>query len=164
MRWYGMLLGFVCLPLPARALSQSLVGPEACKACHPHSYEAWRGTAHARASDAVAGKSRGDPRCASCHSADRERGVDGVSCETCHGPGQFYAASYVMRDRELSRLVGLVDPGEGTCRVCHNDSTPSLERFEYARRLPLIEHGGRPGPAQKGRPADAAHPPPGRSP
>jgi hypothetical protein len=47
-----------------------------------------------------------------------------------------------MRDRELARAVGLVDPGERTCAACHTESTPSLGRFEYARKLPLIEHGG----------------------
>jgi len=150
------------LLLPAAAISQGLVGPETCKACHPQAYEAWRETAHARASEAVPASSRSDPRCASCHSPELERGVSGVSCETCHGPGQFYAASHVMRDRELSRLVGLLDPGERTCLRCHNESTPSLERFDYARRLALIEHGGDRPRARKGEQPVRA--PPARSP
>jgi len=135
-------LCLLALLAPAITLSQGLVGPETCKACHPIAYESWRETAHARAFEALPAKNRTDPRCVSCHSPDAERGISGISCEACHGPGQFYAASYVMRDRELARLVGLVDPGERTCLRCHNESTPALERFEYARRLQLIEHGG----------------------
>jgi hypothetical protein len=152
--------GLLALLLPAAAFSQGLVGPETCKACHPQAYEAWRETAHARASGGVSAKNRSDPRCGSCHSPDLEQGVAGVSCEACHGPGQFYAASHVMRDRELSRLLGLVDPGERTCLRCHNESTPSLERFDYARRLPFIDHGGdRPRPAHKAGAAEPSRPP-----
>jgi len=143
-------LAVLALLFPAASLAQGLVGPETCKACHPMAYEAWRDTAHARAHESLPQKSRAEPRCVSCHSPDVDRGVSGVSCEVCHGPGQLYAASYVMRDRELARLVGLLDPGERTCLRCHNESTPALERFDYARRLQLIEHGGdRPRPAHK---------------
>jgi hypothetical protein len=46
----------------------------------------------------------------------------------------------VMRDPELARLVGLADPGEQSCLACHGESTPSLVRFEHAKKLPLIDH------------------------
>jgi hypothetical protein len=65
-----------------------------------------------------------------------------ITCERCHGPGKYYYPSYVMRDRELARAVGLLEPSERTCLGCHTESTPSLTRFEYAKKLPLIEHGG----------------------
>jgi hypothetical protein len=45
-----------------------------------------------------------------------------------------------MRDPDLARAVGLADPGEKTCASCHTESTPSLVRFEYDRKLPLIRH------------------------
>lgn len=56
-----------------------------------------------------------------------------------------------MRDPELARAVGLRDPGERTCLRCHDESTPSLERFDYGRKLPLIEHwaGERAGARKK---------------
>jgi hypothetical protein len=63
-----------------------------------------------------------------------------VSCEDCNGAGRVYAVSYVMRDPELARLVGLVDPGERACISCHGESAPSLVRFEYLKKLPLIDH------------------------
>ncbi len=116
------------------------VGPETCKACHAAAYEAWRSSPHARARESLPERSRGDARCLSCHAPDLEDGIAGVSCEACHGAGRAYAARYVMRDAELARAVGLVDPDEHTCASCHTDSTPSLVKFEYARKLPLIRH------------------------
>jgi cytochrome c554/c'-like protein len=134
-------LGLVLLAaLPAAALPGDLVGPEGCKTCHLAAWESWRETAHARAQESLPPRNRRDARCTPCHAPDQDKGVAGVSCEACHGPGQAYAASYVMRDAELARAVGLVKGGEKTCLVCHTDSTPSLGRFEYRRKLELIRH------------------------
>lgn len=133
-------LGILAALLPALAAAGDLVGSETCKACHPAAYDAWKDGPHARAQDSLPAGSRKDPRCASCHSPDADKGVAGVSCETCHGPGAVYAAGYVMRDQELARAVGLVDPGEKTCAACHTDSTPSLTRFDYTAKLQLIRH------------------------
>lgn len=137
---------------PALALAGDLVGPETCKACHPAAYAAWRDGPHARALEALPERSRADQRCLSCHAPAAEAGQAGVGCEACHGPGRLYAARYVMRDAELARALGLVPPGEKTCLGCHGESTPSLGRFDYARKLKLIWHGepkaaAAPGPA-----------------
>jgi hypothetical protein len=123
------------------------VGPETCKACHPTAYEAWRASPHARALESLPERSRKDARCLSCHAPDEADGIAGVTCEACHGPGRIYAAGYVMRDAELARAVGLAEPGEKTCLGCHTDSTPSLVKFEYTRKLPLIAHGEEPSAA-----------------
>jgi hypothetical protein len=53
-----------------------------------------------------------------------------------------------MRDAELARAVGLVDPGEKSCLACHGESAPSLVKFEYVRKLPLIDHWTRERAAQ----------------
>lgn len=145
----------------ARAGGGSRVGPETCKACHPAAYEAWRNGPHARSMDGLPAQSRKDPRCLSCHSPDADEGLAAISCESCHGPGRTYSAPYVMRDAELARLLGLVDPGEKSCLACHGESAPSLVRFEYTRKLPLIDHwtkeraaraaSGSPPPAQPAR-------------
>jgi len=116
------------------------VGAETCKACHPAAYDAWRASPHARARESLPERSRGDRRCLSCHAPDQDEGLAGVSCEACHGAGRLYVQPYVMRDAELARLLGLADSGERTCAGCHTDSTPSLQRFEYRRKLPLIRH------------------------
>ena len=124
----------------ARAAGGSSVGSETCKACHPAAYEIWRNGPHARSLDGLPGQSQKDPRCLSCHSPDADQGLTGIGCESCHGPGRMYTAPYVMRDAELARLLGLVDPGEKSCLACHGESAPSLVRFEYAKKLPLIDH------------------------
>jgi hypothetical protein len=126
--------------IPALSYAGDKVGPEVCKACHAAAYEAWRASPHARARESLPERSRSDARCLSCHAPDLDEGVADVSCEACHGPGRVYAAGYVMRDAELARAVGLVDPGERTCASCHTESTPSLVKFEYERKLPLIRH------------------------
>lgn len=126
--------------VPAGHGGGALVGPETCKACHPAAYETWRAGPHARSLDGLPAQNRKDPRCLSCHAPDVEVGIPGVGCEACHGPGRVYSAPYVMRDAELARAVGLVDPGEKSCLACHGESAPSLVRFEYVKKLPLIDH------------------------
>jgi Cytochrome c554 and c-prime len=128
------------LLLPAAAAAGDKVGPEACKACHPAAYDTWRAGPHARGADSLSPQGRKDPRCLSCHAPDLDDGVAGVSCEACHGPGRVYSAPYVMRDPELAHLVGLAEPGEKACLACHGESAPSLVRFEYVKKLPLIDH------------------------
>jgi hypothetical protein len=134
------------------------VGPETCKACHPAAYEAWRTGPHARAFDSLPERNRKDKRCLSCHAPLIEEGFVAVGCETCHGAGGAYSARYVMRDRELSRAVGLLDPDEKVCGGCHNESTPSLTKFEYARKLPMIEHWNAERAAWKAEAAPAPKP------
>lgn len=140
----------------AAGFTAPTVGPETCKACHPSAYEAWTRGPHVRAFDSLPERSRKDKRCLSCHSPLQEDGFGGVGCESCHGAGGAYSARYVMRDPELSRAVGLLDPNEKTCGGCHNDSTPSLARFELKRKLPLIEHWSAEREARKAAAASAA--------
>jgi hypothetical protein len=134
------LLPLLAALLAGAAHAGDKVGAETCKACHPAAYEAWRASPHARARESLPERSRADKRCLSCHAPDADDGLAGVSCETCHGPGRLYSARYVMRDPELARAVGLAEVGERTCAGCHTESTPSLVRFEYGRKLPLIRH------------------------
>ena len=82
-----------------------------------------------------------DARCLSCHSpAETDQKVVGVSCESCHGGGQYYSARFVMKDAELARLVGLTDPSEKQCRSCHDAASPSVKPFEFAPKLKAMDH------------------------
>jgi hypothetical protein len=127
--------------LPASAIAADFVGAESCKACHPEAFAAWRTSKHARAFETLSSQQKDDARCASCHAPDlRDQKVVGVTCEACHGGGQYYSPRYVMKDPELSRLVGLVDPSERQCRSCHDASSPSLRPFEFVEKLKLIDH------------------------
>lgn len=117
------------------------LGSESCQACHPDAYAAWQTTAHARSRDVLSVQQQRDARCLSCHSPNQvEQKSAHVGCETCHGGGQYYSADYVMKDAELARLVGLVDPNERSCRACHDNSSPSLKPFDFATKLKVIDH------------------------
>ena len=126
-----------CPTSPSPAIASA---PRHARPVTPPPTPRWRAGPHARARESLPEQSREDRRCLACHAPDAADGIAGVSCEACHGPGALYAASYVMRDPELSRALGLVDPGEKTCAACHTESTPSLERFDVKRKLPLIQH------------------------
>ena len=122
-------------------VAAEMVGPETCKACHAEAYNAWKLSKHSRALDSLSPQQQKDGRCLSCHSPNnKDENVAGVTCETCHGGGQYYAASYVMKDPELARMVGLVDPSEKSCRSCHDASSPSLRPFDFVEKLKLIDH------------------------
>lgn len=125
---------------PARAFSADFIGPENCKVCHPVAYEAWKDSQHARASQTLSPKQQKDGRCLSCHSSEQAKGFPDVGCETCHGGAQYYVPRYVMKDKELSRAVGMVDPSEKQCLKCHDATAPSLRPFQFQEKLKLIDH------------------------
>ena len=117
MRARGSCLLLLVLALSGAAGAADFLGPESCKGCHPAAYEAWMQSKHARAGDSLSDAQKTDARCLSCHAPDQgSQGVSHVTCETCHGGGQYYSPAYVMKDAELARLVGLVDPSEKSCR------------------------------------------------
>jgi hypothetical protein len=135
--FFGCLLALLA---PSAARAQAYVGPETCQACHAEAYSLWKASPHARATASLTGRSAHDGRCLGCHSPQQDKGLTDVTCESCHGPGQAYAPAYVMKDSELARAVGLEDPGEKSCRVCHDASSPSLKPFDFKEKLKLIDH------------------------
>lgn len=122
------------------AWAADFVGSETCQGCHPEAYQTWLLSKHAHAKASLTPQQSKDARCLSCHSPNDREGVASVGCETCHGAGQFYSPEYVMKDPELSRLVGLVDPTEKMCRTCHDASSPSLRPFNFEEALKAIDH------------------------
>lgn len=131
----------VVLIAASAALGYGFLGAESCQGCHPDAYAAWRASAHSRAKETLSATQQKDARCLSCHSpAEADQQVANVSCESCHGGGQYYSARYVMKDPELSRLVGLNDPSEKGCRTCHDASSPSLKAFDFVAKLKAIDH------------------------
>lgn len=123
------------------AAAHDFLGPESCQSCHPEAWSAWRASAHARAKEVLSPLQQKDARCLSCHSpAETDQKVASVSCESCHGGGQYYTARYVMKDADLARLVGLIDPSEKQCRSCHDASSPSVKPFEFVSKLKAMDH------------------------
>ncbi|MBZ4415951.1 cytochrome c family protein [Myxococcus sp. RHSTA-1-4] len=134
-------LPLLLLAFGGAAGAADFVGPDSCKGCHPEAYEAWMQSKHARAENSLSEQQKKDGRCLSCHSPDQAaQATASVTCETCHGGGQYYSPEYVMKDPELSRLVGLVDPSEKQCRTCHDASSPSLRPFDFKESLKAIDH------------------------
>jgi nitrate/TMAO reductase-like tetraheme cytochrome c subunit len=155
------------------------VGAAACKACHtaPASgaaYKIWSESAHAKAFEALAtpaaleiAKAKGiaDPQkaaeCVKCHvtapgaaAAKLETtfkpNVDGVGCESCHGPGSGYKTMAVMKAIDAGTTkaadVGLIMPDEKVCVTCHNAESPTFKEFKFAEAVKKIAH---PTPAKK---------------
>ena len=137
-------LVFACLVAASAALASPFQGAESCKSCHAAAYAAWSKTAHARSAETLSPEQRRQALCVACHSpsASASSGVvQSVSCESCHGAGQFYSPEYVMKDPELARAVGLVEIDPKTsCLVCHTDSSPSLTKFDVEKKLATVDH------------------------
>ncbi len=89
-----------------------------------------------------------DDRCLLCHVTGRQdddalladsfRKEEGVSCESCHGPGSLYVDPEIMTDRAAFLAAGGRIPDENTCRSCHRNR----EQFDYAEMWPKVAHGG----------------------
>jgi cytochrome c554/c'-like protein len=135
----------IAVLLCAGAVSaQGLVGPVSCRTCHAEAYRIWAASPHAHAAETLTAEQRKQPLCLTCHSRDEGRvgqaEVTGVSCETCHGAGRYYQPAEVMRDKELSRLFGLLEVGPQSCLVCHGGESPSLKAFDVNEAMGRIDH------------------------
>ena len=125
------------------ASPQNFIGAERCNACHEFEYRVWGAGPHARSDQALSQGNRNDPKCNTCHTistGDNEALAKGVQCEHCHGGGKYYQQSFVMKDKELSRAVGLIDPTAKTCQQCHTVGVPSIVAFDYDRAWARIDH------------------------
>lgn len=157
------------------------VGIKGCKKCHQKSsigkqYKVWSGMKHAKAFEllktdeaakvataaGVKGKAFEAPECLKCHTTafglakerygEKFNPEQGVTCETCHGPGEFFAKP---EDKKLHKEAfgkGYLEPDEELCRSCHNESSPTWKPdrdkdkdgnpvgFDYESRLEDIAH------------------------
>lgn len=69
--------------------------------------------------------------------------LEGVGCESCHGPGSEYIKVFEeitksKRKYKLAELtaVGLKVPDEASCKSCHNGEGPTADKakpFDYAK-------------------------------
>ncbi len=137
-----------------------LIGTKRCAMCHKKAdkgdqYGVWMSKNHAKAYEILAGEEAkavgaklgiDDPRtsgqCLKCHStayfftetlqSEAVAVEDGVSCESCHGPGADYKKKSTMESRELSIAGGMIYPAkEKSCVLCHNDSGPTWDPNRY---------------------------------
>ncbi len=134
----------VMLPASGSDAQSNYVGAERCKSCHAFEYRVWSQGPHAQAGGVLTAGQLKDAKCNTCHvtlAGDEGGALPNVQCERCHGPGKYYQPSYVMKDRELARAVGLTDVGATTCSQCHTEGAPSIRPFDYATMWARIDHG-----------------------
>lgn len=160
--------GFAGANQPVEPLKHEFIGAAKCAICHKkveqgEQYALWQESKHARAFEIlgtpeakIVAAERGidDPQksgeCLKCHStaywfaeqrmSDQIAVEEGVSCETCHGPGKDYMKKSVMENREASIKAGLILPAENTCRQCHNEESPNFQGFDYEEYQEKIDH------------------------
>jgi len=155
------------------------VGAKKCMPCHMSpakgaQYKQWMGTKHANAyktlgtdqSKEVAKEAgiEGNPQeaaeCLTCHVTGYEAPdshkiekydmTEGISCESCHGPGSEYWKMPVMMGISKGTMdpaeYGLEEPTEETCVQCHNEESPTFKGFDYEEAYQAITH---PNPQNK---------------
>jgi hypothetical protein len=137
-----------------------LVGTKKCAMCHKkadkgNQYGKWQSMGHSKAYETLAteeakaiGAKLGvaDPQssgqCLKCHSTayyfTEERQTEeitlenGVSCQSCHGPGADYKKKSIMESLDESIANGMVHPAkEKSCTLCHNDTSPTWKPDRY---------------------------------
>lgn len=141
------------------------VGASKCQMCHMakgKQYPSWIDSKHSKsyetlktkvAFDIAKGKNIADPttdpKCLKCHTTASTIDVslnggitnnEGVSCETCHGPGSKYRSPAIMKNRNECIKNGLIIPDEKLCLKCHNPESPTYKSFDYPTYNASIIH------------------------
>ena len=144
------------------------VGAKTCGICHKkdetgNQMAKWQASPHAKAFETLGtpaakevAKKQGidDPqksgKCLKCHSTaynftesvatEKIKPEDGVTCESCHGPGKKYMAKSTMEDLEKAKAAGLVYPATESCKLCHNDQSPTFKSFDEKAMVEKIAH------------------------
>lgn len=138
----------------ASAQNFKYIGAPKCKMCHNkpqkgEQYNVWEKGPHANAMKSLSATEAKDPKCLKCHStADAidpklKGGInqsEGVSCESCHGPGSAYKGAAIMKNQELALTKGLILPTEEVCKTCHNSESPTFKGFNYEEYVAKIAH------------------------
>ena len=175
----AILILFVAFTMSVIAQEAMYVGVAKCKACHGKKigdqYGIWEKSLHANALKSLSSEEAlkyakehniadpaKAPECLNCHStmsmADKKlidpKGKltmeEGVSCESCHGPGSEYKSPKIMKSKaydedyaaahKAAMDAGLVVPTEKTCITCHNDKNPFHKDFKFKEMAAKIAH------------------------
>ena len=143
---------FACTVLTAQNFKY--IGASKCKMCHNkpdkgEQFKVWSAGPHAKAMESLSAEEAKDPKCLKCHSTVGHidaslvasiKVEDGVSCESCHGPGSAYKGASIMKNQELSMTKGLILPVEAVCVTCHNEESPDFKGFDFAEYSAKIAH------------------------
>ncbi len=128
------------------------VGSAACVDCHASEHAWWSDNGHASAMASLRSEGGDDPACVACHATAKRSGLppqsvagfrvlEGVGCESCHGPGEAHVAAGGGTDN----IEGLGEDCpvcviEAVCTSCH--TTKWSPDWSLETRLEAIRHGG----------------------
>lgn len=166
MRKLSIVMAIMLFLLSNALMAQNkYVGAKSCKMCHMSkgkAYPVWSESKHAKAVETLKSeaalkiaKEKGiadpsnDAKCLKCHStaaaidAKLNGGItkeEGVSCESCHGPGSAYKAPAIMRNHDACVTNGLINPDEKLCKKCHNSESPTFKGFDFVKYSAKIAH------------------------
>ncbi len=127
----------------AVAAEPTFTGAEKCRPCHLPEFNSWSEAAHAGATADARGSADFQPSCLGCHATGGREDLEGVQCESCHGPGSEYWPIPVMMDVDKAVAAGLHIPSQETCNRCHDgqDHHAAVEFdpdfHEHRERRPL---------------------------
>jgi hypothetical protein len=151
----------------SQAQTFQYVGAAKCKICHNkpatgQQYKIWSESLHANAMKSLSNEKSlayakehniadptKEPSCIKCHSTaghvkeSLQAGItiaEGVSCESCHGPGSAYKTNTIMKDQALSIKNGLILPTKQVCEQCHNKDNPFYKPFNFDEAVKKIAH------------------------
>lgn len=146
------------------------IGVAKCGMCHISPKRTWLETKHAKALESLktdeakkySANPDTDPNCLKCHvtgynqpggyviptagdaqSETLAKSMEGVQCESCHGPGEKYKDIKVMKDKALAMQNGLIMPTEEVCLKCHNNKeAPTFVegKWDFNARVEEIKH------------------------
>lgn len=130
------------------------IGAAKCKMCHNkpdkgEQYNKWGNSPHAKAMESLKGDDATNPKCLKCHStaASVDKSLlagikveEGVSCESCHGPGSVYKSATIMKNQKMAMDKGLIIPTEQVCKQCHNEESPNYKGFNFKEYVAKIAH------------------------
>ncbi len=152
-------LGFA-LAISSTSFAQAkYIGANGCKMCHNKpekgaQFTQWQKSAHSQAYAKLDDAGKKNAECLKCHSTaggcDKSllasiKVEEGVSCESCHGPGSMYKSASVMKSKEQSLAKGMTEPTEATCKACHLGKKPEGHKeakkpWNFAEFSKVIAH------------------------
>ncbi len=151
----------------------TLMGVKNCKMCHKkeasgNQFGIWEAGPHAKAFETLASEQavakakelglenppQEEAQCLKCHvtafpvmddlANQKITLEEGISCESCHGPGSGYKSKKTMEGITAGEIepasVGLLVPDEKTCVGCHNPENPFHKEFKFEERVKKIAH------------------------
>jgi cytochrome c peroxidase len=150
------LMGCITIFVCTVALAQDFkyIGAAKCKMCHNNpekggQFKSWSESKHANSMKVLNAAEAKNPKCLKCHSTAAAAGEglietitieEGVSCESCHGPGSAYKVISIMKDRTKSMSKGLILAEEKVCKKCHNEESPNYKGFNFIEYSKKIAH------------------------